>query len=101
MDFCLYLKPQSLPEQPAHRISRSWANRILSERVGRKVGQNAVQLTVDLTWRELKQSLRINITGQQIRMKHSYIPEYLPMAELPGIRFVPPNPKPFEMPRFV
>jgi len=30
-----------------------------------------------------------------------YIPETLPMAELPGIRFVPPKPKPFEMPRFV
>jgi hypothetical protein len=58
VQFSVYLKGQSTTEQAPHRSSRSLANLAVLKRFARQVGQNAIQLTRDISWKEVKRLLR-------------------------------------------
>jgi hypothetical protein len=93
MDFCLYLKPQNpLSEEPSHSISRTWAKRAISLRVMRQIGQNAVQLTVDRSWKEVKEMIRADVPERVIRWTVPVMPAgKLPPREIPGCWFQLPQ----------
>lgn len=59
MRISVYLKEQDyLVTQAAHRTSRSVAYLVIAMGMARVVGQNAIQLSTEATWRELKNKMR-------------------------------------------
>lgn len=59
MRISVYLKPQDhLQDCAPHETSRTIAASLLALSVARPVGQNAIQLTRDMTWKEAKRLLK-------------------------------------------
>jgi hypothetical protein len=59
MRISVYLKEQDpLQDSASHKSSRGTALCLIAIGVARRVGQNAVQLTRDMTWKEAKNLLR-------------------------------------------
>jgi hypothetical protein len=58
MQFYVYLKAQSLSEEAPHRSPRALASMAVTRNMARIVGQNAIQLTRDMSWKEVKRILR-------------------------------------------
>lgn len=59
MRFSVYLKEQPYLESPAsHKCSRDLAVLIIGAFLARQIGQNAIQLTTDESWRAVKDRLR-------------------------------------------
>jgi hypothetical protein len=58
MQYSVYLKGQSLSEEAPHRASRGLATLAVALLMARKVGQNAIQLTRDVSWKDAKRLMR-------------------------------------------
>ena len=59
MRISVYSKPQDhLVEASAHKVTRTFAALLLIHSIARPIGQNALQLTTDESWREIKNRLK-------------------------------------------
>jgi len=89
MDFSVYLKDQDHQIEAApHRATRTVVGIVLTARLARKVGQNAIQLTTEAPWGEVKRCARLNIKPI---VKRWYVPDRMPPREVPGVFFQIPQ----------
>jgi len=59
MRISVYLKQQDhLVDSAQHKVTRTFAALLLARSIARPVGQNAVQLTTDGSWKEVKNRLK-------------------------------------------
>jgi len=86
----VYLKQQDpLQDCAPHETSRTTAVKLLALSVARPVGQNAIQLCGEITWKEAKNLLRYgSVTIQEVEagMVWSLLPPrdwYYPWTDLP------------------
>jgi len=82
MEFSVFTRTQNPAADPApHRGTRTIVSLVLQAGLAIRVGQNAIRLTTDSPWREVKLAAR---TGGWIVAKSSYIPDKMPPREVPG-----------------
>ena len=100
MRFSVYLKSQDPQnERAGHETSRNFAARLIRMLDARRIGQNAIQLVTPESWRSIKKRYRgeMNDLEPACGMRHfAFIPERMPPVDIPGVRFIPPKPKPWE-----
>jgi hypothetical protein len=79
MDISVYLQSQDHTRDcPAHHCTRTLMRLVLAAELADPVGQNAIRLTVDLLWKDVKTLARLAIQARHIEL----LPE-LPIREYP------------------
>jgi hypothetical protein len=89
MRFSVFAKasePSSI-RPPDHECSRELADKIVSARWARRIGQNAIHLLIDQPWKWIKDAIR----GDVQKPLRLYIPVNMPPREVPGVYFRPPE----------
>lgn len=89
MEFSVFLQAQDhTKESAAHSATRTLVALVLAARLANKIGQNAIQLTVPSSWKEVKEASR---AGAKCVRRALYIPEKLPPREVPNCYFQLPK----------
>lgn len=89
MDISVFVRGQDHLAEPAkHVTSRKWMKLALASHYVRRVGQNAIQIVNDWTWKDVKEYVR---TGLTPFARSTYIPEKMPPREVPGVFFEEPK----------
>jgi hypothetical protein len=76
----VYSQQQDLTAAPAHEITRRLSILLLKAGLARRTGQNAIQLTTETPWREIKKLARAHVD-----------PRFLQLASVLPIREYPPQ----------
>lgn len=101
MEFRVFQKQQDhLADTAPHGATRTLVELILFAGLAQKIGQNAIKLTIEAPWREVKICARgaIKAHAHALRVRCAPKPDKTPRAagtlpprEVPGVFFQPPQ----------
>lgn len=88
MDISVFLLSQDhATDSPPHRGTRTIINLALAVGLVRRIGQNAVKLTTNTPWKEVKAHARAQTRPIH---KSTYRPSKMPPINVPNTIFLPP-----------
>ena len=79
MAISVYSQQQDLSEAPAHEVTRRLSILLLKAGLARRIGQNAIQLTTEMPWAEIKKLARAHVDPRFLQLA-----SILPIREYPA-----------------